>query len=406
MYLYNDVKYLVAIFLFATHINIDILSLQVLLMAMDNIIIDSPREKLRILVCDDEKEILSFFKMVLDPGDKHIDNVSDLGGLEEDLFGDSEQRSYDSAYDVSCFRRGDEGLVAVQEGYSNGRPFAVAFIDVRMPPGPDGITTAEEIRKIDPFITIVMVTAYEDIDPVAISAQVPPVDKILYLQKPLHIQEIRQFSSSLGEKWLVERRLAAINDELDERVRLRTAELAHVNNALEKEIQEKTSTAEALRISEEELRNKSQDLQESNIALKVLLRQRETDKEEIAAELKTIEENMVFNVNDITIPFLDKLAGTKLNEQQREYIDILRTNLEDIVAPILLKVTGDALKFTPSELHIANLIKQGKTTKEIASLLNLGIRTIEFHRANIRKKLKITNEGENLKTVLLSLSAS
>ena len=73
-----------------------------------------------------------------------------------------------------------------------GRLFSVAFIDIRMPPGPDGMWTAEQIRTLDSDIEIVTMTGYTDVNPSDIARRVPPVHKLLYLQKPIHIQEIFQ----------------------------------------------------------------------------------------------------------------------------------------------------------------------------------------------------------------------
>ena len=81
------------------------------------------------------------------------------------------------------------------------KPFAVAFIDVQMPPGPDGVSTAEQIRKLDPNILIVIITGHSDYDVSEISERVPPEDKLLFMQKPIHAQEIKQFALALTSKW-------------------------------------------------------------------------------------------------------------------------------------------------------------------------------------------------------------
>jgi PAS domain S-box-containing protein len=145
-----------------------------------------------------------------------------------------------------------------------------------------------------------------------------------------------------------------------------------------------------------ELQEKAINLQEMNTALKVLLKKRDEDKKEL-------EEKVLLNVREMIEPYLIKLKKTKLNDMQRTYLDIIESNLNDIISPFVCGVSINLLNFTPTELQVANLVKQGKTTKEIASILNLSAKTIEFHRNNIRKKMGIKNRKINLRTYLLSL---
>jgi DNA-binding CsgD family transcriptional regulator len=92
---------------------------------------------------------------------------------------------------------------------------------------------------------------------------------------------------------------------------------------------------------------------------------------------------IVSNVNQFVTPYLEKLASSKLDDQQREWVSVIESNLNNIISPFMGRMpyyTG----LTPMELQISNLIKAGKTTKEISSLLNLSTTTIDFHRNNIR----------------------
>ena len=109
----------------------------------------------------------------------------------------------------------------------------MAFLDVRMTPGPDGILTAERIRSLSPYTQIVIVTAYSDIDPDEIQLRVPPPDRLLYLQKPFHPFEIRQFASTLAARWQAEKLAKAINHELELIVEKRTTDLRESNKKLE-----------------------------------------------------------------------------------------------------------------------------------------------------------------------------
>jgi len=145
-----------------------------------------------------------------------------------------------------------------------------------------------------------------------------------------------------------------------------------------------------------ELMDKTKNLEEVNTALRVLLNKRDEDKKEL-------EKKILLNVGEMIEPYLSKLKKTKLDDMQRTYLGIIESNLNDIISPFVCGVSINLLNFTPTELQVANLVKQGKTTKEIASILNLSAKTIEFHRDNIRKKLGINNRKINLRTHLLSL---
>jgi PAS domain S-box-containing protein len=152
-----------------------------------------------------------------------------------------------------------------------------------------------------------------------------------------------------------------------------------------------------LQIKTNELEFKTKSLEEMNTALKVLLRRREEDKTEM-------EEKMLVNVKELVAPFLEKLKSTNLHPRQLAYINILESNLKNIISPFSRKLSSTYLRLTPTEIQIANLVKQGKTAKEIAELLNVSTGTIEVHRKNVRAKLGIKNKKANLRSYLLSLS--
>ncbi|MHC5091543.1 MAG: response regulator transcription factor, partial [Planctomycetota bacterium] len=153
----------------------------------------------RILLVDDEPLILDELGKVLSPSEA---SNTELNELENRLFNNSKtNRRKAASYNVCCCCQGDEAIHEVEESIEKNEPFAVAFIDIRMPPGPDGVSTAEEIRKLDPNIQIVMMTGYSDFDISEIAHRIPPEDKLLYMQKPIHSQEIRQFALALAAKW-------------------------------------------------------------------------------------------------------------------------------------------------------------------------------------------------------------
>ena len=144
-----------------------------------------------------------------------------------------------------------------------------------------------------------------------------------------------------------------------------------------------------------ELENKTHELEEVNAALKVLLKQRDEDKKEF-------EEKVIANVKKLVLPYFEKLNNSQLNDKQMVYLNIVKSNLEDIITPFVNQLSSKYSDLTPSEIQIAGLIKDGKTTKEIAELLNSSTGTIDFHRNNLRKKLGLRNTKANLRTFLLS----
>ncbi|EHJ49308.1 multi-sensor hybrid histidine kinase [Solidesulfovibrio carbinoliphilus subsp. oakridgensis] len=192
---------------------------------------------MRLLVADDEPRILDLFTEILAPQDDFFDGLDGLGGLGG-LDG-AAAASKEARFELTLCRQGEEAVAAVAEAGREHRPFAAAFLDVRMPPGRGGLVAAEAIRAMDPWIQIVVVTAFTDIDPATIASRVPPADKLLYIQKPFHPQEIRQFATSLGAKWRAERDFQALKNRLETRVSERTAALASANRRLTREMEER-----------------------------------------------------------------------------------------------------------------------------------------------------------------------
>jgi len=189
-------------------------------------------QKLRILVADDDTEILDLFRQVL---------LSE--GLSPSLL----------LFDLVTCQQGEDAVAAVNQSIKNSKPFSAAFIDVRMPPGRDGIWTAEQIRRLDENVEILIMTGYSDIQPHDIARRVPPVHKLLYVQKPIHLQEIYQFASALSMKWHTECELQKLNKDLERIVEGRIKELKIINKELQVKIAELHKAQSALNESEGKL---------------------------------------------------------------------------------------------------------------------------------------------------------
>lgn len=182
--------------------------------------------------------------------------------------------------------------------------------------------------------------------------------------------------------------IARAHIKLEEKVKKRTADLSKSNQQLQQEIENRSK-------AEEELKSKTRNLEEINIALKVLLDKRYEEKAKL-------EETVLSNVKELIEPYLEKLKRTVLDDRQISYVSVLESNLNNIISPFSSSLSSKFLKLSASEIRIADLVKQGRSTKEIAELMSLSIHTVSTHRRNIRKKLGLLEEKSNLRSHLLS----
>ena len=154
-------------------------------------------------------------------------------------------------------------------------------------------------------------------------------------------------------------------------------------------------TENTLKEREKDLKVKTANLEEVNAALRVLLRRMEEDKREM-------EDKVKLNVQQMIHPYLERLKAAGLSERQRGHLGKLEANLNEIMSPFTQKLLMEHPRLTPAELQVANLIRQGKSSKEIADDLGLSCRTVETHRRNMRNKLNIKDKKTNLRSLLLA----
>ncbi len=194
----------------------------------------------------------------------------------------------------------------------------------------------------------------------------------------------------------IEETLAKARQNLEIQVENRTAELSRANQKLQREIASREQAQRALLRKSKELEARTVGLEEANIALKVLLKELENERH-------ALEEKVVCNINGLTRPHLEKLAAGNLSQRQRALLDAVNSSLDDIASPLSRRFIIESSHLTPGETQVANLIRQGKTTKEIADLMRVATSTIDFHRLNIRHKFGLTNKRINLQSHLKSL---
>jgi len=153
---------------------------------------------------------------------------------------------------------------------------------------------------------------------------------------------------------------------------------------------------EALKANQVALQKKTRDLKETNTALKVLLRQREDDRGDL-------EHSVLRNVRELVLPYVEKLKTAGLRPKQKNLLEVIERQLNEIVSPLLSRLSTANLILTPQEIQVAHLVREGRSSKQIAELLGVAVVTVNFHRKNLRKKLGIGNSPVNLRTYMLSL---
>jgi len=152
---------------------------------------------------------------------------------------------------------------------------------------------------------------------------------------------------------------------------------------------------QALQENNKQLLIERKALQEANAALRVVLANIEDEKKQICKNIRV-------NIDKVIMPILHAMAPA-VSESKHKYLDMLKTNLEEITSPFTSQIINNFQFLTPAEINICNMIRNGLRTKEIAHLRGVSVTTVSRHREHIRKKLKITNEQINLTTYLQSI---
>jgi PAS domain S-box-containing protein len=162
-------------------------------------------------------------------------------------------------------------------------------------------------------------------------------------------------------------------------------------------ITERKQAEEALRKSEIELKSKTESLVEVNSALNVLLKRVEEGRIEL-------EQKILSNIRELVLPYIDRLKKTQLSDHQASYLIVIETNLDSIASSFLYHLKMRYLNLTHREVQVASLVKEGKSNKEIAELLNIAIKTVVFHRNSLRNKLGLKKQKANLRAHLLTFT--
>jgi PAS domain S-box-containing protein len=149
--------------------------------------------------------------------------------------------------------------------------------------------------------------------------------------------------------------------------------------------------------AEEALKRERENMAEANGALKLLLRQREEDRREL-------EEAMLTNVKNLVLPYGEKLKNTRLTPEQALFLEIIESHLREVTSPFLRTLSRQFAELSPMEIRVADLVRGGRTSKEIAKILGSSEKSVLFHRQNVRRKLGLKGRNKNLQSFLASFS--
>ncbi len=207
-------------------------------------------------------------------------------------------------------------------------------------------------------------------------------------ETPRYEAEFRMRNKAGGWQWILSRGQVVAWEEQGQALRIIGT---HTDITRLKEVETELQLAHDQ--LEQRVKERTAELYETNIALTVLLKKREDDRGIMA-------EQIIANAANLVEPFLDRLSESGLNEQQQVLVGILRENISELTSPFVRNFSSKLIRLTPAEIQVANLVKLGKRTKEIAAIMHLSPGTISIHRKNIRKKLELTHQKTNLQTML------
>jgi signal transduction histidine kinase/chemotaxis response regulator CheB len=278
-----------------------------------------PSEKnRRIIIIDDNHAIHEDFARILRG---KSEGKNQLDALETELFGAAPAPT-NLSFELASAYQGEEGVAKVRAALESGRPFALAFVDMRMPPGIDGLETLERIWKIDPDLQAVICTAYSDYSWDELLARLGQSDRLLILKKPFDNIEVRQMAGTLTEKWSLQREHTERLQLLEQSVAERTAALSEANDRLSAEIVERAKM-------EAELHRAKNAAESANHAKSMFLAN-------MSHEVRT-------PLNGI-IGMSDLLLQTELTHMQRDFVQTLNRSGE-----ALLTVVNEILDFSKIE---------------------------------------------------------
>ncbi len=303
-------------------------------------------------------------------------------------------------FNVTTASSGREAIEILRTGH-----FDLVITDLIMA-GIDGIAVLKKAKSLYSDIGVIILTGHGAVGSAVKALKLGADD---YLQKPCDIDDLlnkakRSFERQdmvaqlrdqnellkreITARKSTELKLQESRDNLEQQVEARTAELTST-------VQQLKTVLNTLLTREKELQEKNRELYDTNTALSIMLKRRDLEHNDIRKEIASKAVEMV-------LPLLKK-AQTQVTGSAKNYMETAQANLLDVFSQHPHDSVLTNAKLAPRELQIVHYIRQDKTSKEIANLLDLSVRTVESYRENIRKKLRISNQKKNLKKFLTSL---